>query len=82
MRRLGRVFLTTSAVLVLLVNLIMILLYGKQFYACSESFVVENFCGGPGVASPYLPILLLNLVVIGTIILCWLAVHYYVKTHR
>lgn len=85
MRRLGKAFLTTSAVLVLVINLVMILLYGKQFYACVEGGSLEGnttFCDVTQTGSPYLPILLLNAVVIAVIVLIWLAVRYYLRQHR
>lgn len=79
MQRFGRAFLTVSAILTLLVNLLVILLYGRQFYACPDTNgSSRSLCNeAVNVAINYRPIILLNAIVIGTLLMLWLAVLYY-----
>ncbi len=86
-RRFGKAFLTTSAVLVLFINLVMILLYGRQFYACPSLGVDAGAalyrCGGiEPAATNHLAIGLLNLIVIGLLVAIWFSVRFYIKRHH
>jgi hypothetical protein len=76
MRRFTQGFLTTSAILVLLVNLALILAYGHQFYACT------GLCLAPGIGLSWGSFVVLNLVVIGTLLLLWMAIRLWVKSER
>lgn len=78
MRKFSRAFLTTSAVILLLVNLVIILLYGRQFYACVDQTgdISGNFCSpSPESATPSM--ILLNIIVIFVFVLIWLAIRNY-----
>lgn len=77
MRRFSQAFLTIAAVLILLVNLVIILLYGRQFYACPG----EGGCGSEtGLAFDYVPFLAMNAIVLGTFLMIWLA-FLYIRRH-
>jgi|GEM_PF-5278208 len=87
MRRFGRAFLTTSAVLVLLVNLVAIILYGRQFYACEQggvdSFVDHytataaelNFCQTTGDRGGE-ALLVINLFIVALLVFFWFVARY------
>lgn len=77
MRRFGRAFLTTAAVLILLVNLVVILLYGRQFYACPSS----SGCDLKSVGSLSVTLPVLNIILASTFLLVWLAVMTYRRRH-
>jgi hypothetical protein len=80
MRRFARAFLTTSAILVLAANLVMIMAYGRQFYACSEAVAKASVCVSD--EPRYLPFLVLNLIAVGTLAFIWLAIRAWVRAHR
>ncbi len=79
MRKFGQAFLTTSAVILLLANLIIILLYGRQFYACVDSSGIASggFCGSGGQPAMTSQMVWLNIFVIFVLVLVWLAIRYY-----
>lgn len=78
MKKFGRAFLTTSAVILLLTNLVVILLYGRQFYACIDNTGVSSgsFCASEG-SSAAGPIVWLNLIIVLVFVLIWFAIRSY-----
>jgi len=83
MRRFGRYFLTTAAIIILLVNLVVILLYGRQFYACPNvnglSNAAQSFCQDPELTGGSLGAM--NLVLLLTFGLVWFGVVSYRRHH-
>ncbi len=83
MRRFGRAFLTTAAILVLLVNLVVIIVYGRQFYACSGGTQSPSSLCIPEQTSAFPGSLwTLNLVLLATFVLVWLGVLVYRRRHE
>lgn len=78
MRKFGRAFLTTAAIILLLINLVVIIMYGRQFYACVDSSgtTTGGFCS-PEADISIPSVFLLNIVVILVFVLVWLAIRSY-----
>lgn len=95
MRRFGRAFLTISVALTLTINLILIVLYGRQFYAqCSEdqgsgslggvlsegaAMAAEN-CLGAGESAQY-NLVLVNVFIIALLVFIWVLIRHYYHQH-
>ncbi len=96
MRRFGRAFLTVSVVLTLTINLVLIILYGRQFYAqCNENEnlgslggvlsegsaqAAEN-CLGAGDSAQAI-FILVNVFIIALLLFIWVLIrHYYYQHH-
>lgn len=81
MKRFAAAFLTTSAILIVLLNLVLILIYGRQFQACSGwSGLLQ--CNPTATESLRFELTLVNLIVLVTLALLWWAIRVYIRLAR
>lgn len=78
MQRLVKTFLTIAVVLIMAINLVMIVLYGRQFFACQtqEPFARGGdfaFCTGVSDSGGNV-FLIVNIVVVLLLVIVWLAI--------
>lgn len=74
MKRFAKAFLTVSVGLILLINLGLILLYGRQFYACSNQATSSCLAlQKKNWLLRYQEPLLINGIVVGTLLLLWVS---------